>query len=88
MKQVASRTGTSGDTTWVTGTCRVGNGTKRHFAIKNTRTWESGKQTTTIQPGYGCVTSDRQAHKANGFSAFGVVTCTSCYPDGLEVLRA
>lgn len=92
MKQVASKTGTSetnGKTeTWKTGTCRVGNGSKRHFAVETRRTLENGRVLRRVEPGYGCVTSDRQAHKANGFTPYGIVTCESCSTEGAEVLKA
>jgi len=89
MKQIVSTSGEQnggvlGIVTHIMGTCRVGNGAKRHLAYG---IYKDGKL-KHIQPGYGCVTSDRQAHKANGFTAYGVVTCTSCCPDGLEVLKA
>ena len=76
--------GPRGTHTHIMGTCRVGNGAKRHLAYG---IYKDGKL-KDIQPGYGCVTSDRLARKANNFTAYGVVTCTSCCPDGLEVLKA
>ena len=89
MKQIVSTSreqdhGPRGTHIHIMGTCRVGNGAKRHLAYG---IYKDGKL-KDIQPGYGCVTSDRLAHKANNFTAYGVVTCTSCCPDGLEVLKA
>lgn len=89
MNQITSSTYTDGNIVSITGVCRVGrSGSKIHFATNQVTTWENGKKTTLIQPGAGCVTSDRQRNKAYGFQPFGIVTCTSCYQEGLEILKA